>query len=250
MCHKPEASAAAPAPAAEGIWLSALFPAYNEAACIVQVIEEADAALRNAGFSYEIVVLDDASTDRTWQLLQQLSERMPALRLLQHEVNRGIRVSLDDLFSSARGTWLFHNGSDGQWKTAEVLRMMPLANDPHTIVVGRRRHKHYGWWRSFVSTMYNWLPLFLFGVRVYDAGGIKLFPKQLLKEVSPRSRSVFREGERLIRAARAGYRIAVIDVDSAPRLTGKASGARFALVVGAVRDLVSCWWRMVVCRER
>jgi glycosyltransferase involved in cell wall biosynthesis len=236
--------------AAARVALSVLFPAFNEDATIRAVVEEADAALRGGGFSYEIVVLDDSSTDRTWPILEELVSRTPALRLLRHERNRGIQATLEDLFAAARGDRIFHSGSDGQWKTAEVLRMLPLAGEARTIVVGRRVAKHYGWWRGFVSALYNLLPRVLFGVRTYDAGSIKLFPRELLDEVKPRSAGVFREGERLIRAARAGYRIVSIDVECAPRRAGKARGARPSLVVGAGRDLISCWWRLMVCRER
>jgi glycosyltransferase involved in cell wall biosynthesis len=246
---EPEAATASP-PTPGGVYLSVLFPAYNESAAIRDVVKEADAALRTGGFSYEIVVLDDASTDHTPAILEELAARIPALRLLRHECNRGIAATLEDLFAAARGDLLFHNGSDGQWKTAEVLRMLPLAEGARTVVVGRRKEKHYGWWRGFVSAMYNLLPRVLFGVRTYDAGGIKLFPRSLLREVTPRSAGVFREGERLIRAAFAGYRIVSIDVDCAPRQGGKATGARPALVIGAARDLIRCWWRLVVCRDR
>jgi glycosyltransferase involved in cell wall biosynthesis len=250
ICPTPETGSKAAPPADGAVRLSILFPAYNEEAAIRAVVEEADTALRGSGVSYEIVVLDDASTDRTGAILQELAREIPAVRLLRHEQNRGIAVTLGDLFAAARGEWLFNNGSDGQWKTAEVLRMMPLADGPRTIVVGRRKEKHYSPWRSFVSAMYNLLPRVLFGVRTYDAGSIKLIPRILMEEVTPRSAGVFREGERLILAARAGYKIVALDVDCAPRTAGKAGGARFALVAGAVRDLIRCWWRLVVCRDR
>jgi glycosyltransferase involved in cell wall biosynthesis len=230
--------------------LSVILPAYNEEGAIRGVLEEADAALRDAGFTYEIVVCDDGSRDSTRAILQEMAARMPALRVLLHERNRGIQATLEDLYAAARGARIFHNGSDGQWKTAEVLRMLPLADDLRTIVIGRRKVKHYGWWRGFVSAMYNLLPRVLFGVRTYDAGSIKLFPRGLMEDVTPLSTGVFREGERLIRAVRAGYRIVPFDVDCAPRRAGKAGGARPALVAGAVRDLIYCWWQIVVCRYR
>jgi glycosyltransferase involved in cell wall biosynthesis len=241
----PAAKAAAPAP-----FLSAVFPAYNEEGAIRAVLEEADAALRDCGYAYEIVVCNDGSRDTTGAILLELSARLPALRVLVHERNQGIQATIEDLYNGARGEWIFLNGSDGQWKTAEVLGMLPLTDNPRTIVVGRRKVKHYTLWRGFVSAMYNLLPRVLFGVRTYDAGSIKLFPRKLLADVTLRCRGVFREGERLIRAARRGYRIVPIDVDCAPRRSGKAGGARPALVAGAVRDLFVCWWQLVVRRER
>jgi glycosyltransferase involved in cell wall biosynthesis len=231
------------------VQLSVLFPAYNEAAAIREVVLEAEESLRPSGLTYELVVLDDASRDDTWGILEELARNVRSLRVLRHERNQGIAASLHDLFQAAQGELLFHNGSDGQWKTAEVLRMFPLMRD-HDIVVGKRKHKHYGWWRRLVSSLYNALPVLLFGVRTHDAGSIKLFPRKLLGELTLTSRGLFREAERLIRASRRGYRIGVIDVESYPRRSGKASGARPALVLGALKDLARCWWRIVVCRER
>lgn len=231
-------------------FLSVVFPVYNEEGAVRGVLEEAEAALRDSGFRYEIVACDDGSRDGTKAILLEMAARIPAMHLLVHERNQGIQATIEDVYTSARGKWMFLNGSDGQWKTAEVLRMLPLASDPRTIVIGRRKDKHYSWWRSFVSAMYNLLPRVLFGVRTYDAGSIKLMPRSIMEEITPRSAGVFREGERLIRAARAGYRIVVIDVDCAPRRTGTAGGARFVLVAGAARDLLKCWWQLVVCRDR
>jgi glycosyltransferase involved in cell wall biosynthesis len=231
------------------VHLSVLFPAKNEEATIREVIEEADSALRNAGFSYEIIVLDDGSTDRTWPILESLAGRIPDLRLLRHEQNQGITPSLNDLLAASHGEWIFHNGSDGQWKTAEVLRMLPLTGE-FPIVVGKRREKHYALGRRTVSSLFNLLPWLLFGVRTYDAGSIKVFPRKLLSELTLISRGPFREAERLIRAAKRGYRIGVIPVDCYPRRAGKASGARPGLVLAAVADLARCWWRIIVCRDR
>ena len=67
-----------------------------------------------------------------------------------------------------------------------------------------------------VSGMFNVLPPLLFGVRTYDAGSIKLFPRRLLDEFSLTSVGPFREAERLIRASRRGYRIGTIDVEFYP----------------------------------
>jgi DegT/DnrJ/EryC1/StrS aminotransferase family len=79
---------------------------------------------------------------------------------------------------------------------------------------------------------------------------IKLFSRCLLNDVKPRGVRAFREAERLIRAARADCRMVPIDFDRAPRVAGTAGGARPALVAGAVRDVICCWWRLVVCRDR
>jgi len=233
----------------DALELSILFPAYNEAAIIAEVVTEADNALRDRGYGYELVVLDDASTDNTTVILESLAKQIPTLRILRHKCNKGIIASLDDLMSNARGEWLFHNGADGQWKTAEVLRMMPL-RDQYDIIVGKRHERRDTLQRRFISWMFNWLSYILFGIKTYDAGSIKLFPKRLLGDVSLISTSPFREAERLIRAALNGYRIGVIPVAHYSRASGKGSGARISLVLASTFDLLRCWWQIVICRQR
>jgi glycosyltransferase involved in cell wall biosynthesis len=229
--------------------LSVLFPAYNEEAVIAEVVTEADNALRNTGYRYEVVVLDDASIDNTLPILQSLAERMTALRILRHQYNKGIIASLDDLMNHARGEWLFHNGADGQWKTAEVLRMMPL-RERYDIIVGQRRERRDTLQRRFISWTFNGLSYLFFGIKTYDAGSIKLFPKRLLGDVRLISTSPFREAERLIRAALKGYRIGVMPVEHYSRSSGKGSGARLSLVLASILDLLRCWWQIVICRQR
>jgi glycosyltransferase involved in cell wall biosynthesis len=231
-----------------GIDLSIVFPAYNEAATIAEVVEEADTSLRHSGYRYELLVLDDGSSDTTWARLTSLAEHFAQLRLLRHRQNQGITASLNDLFQAARGTWVFPNGSDGQWRTAEVLRMLPLIGQ-YDVIVGQRQQKHYSLSRATVSWLFNLLPLLLFGVRTYDAGSIKLMPRKLLEECSLISEGPFREAERLIRAAYRGYRIGVISVACYPRRVGWGSGARWRLVLLSARDLLRCWWDIVVRRR-
>jgi dolichol-phosphate mannosyltransferase len=233
----------------ETLELSILFPAYNEQAVIAEVVTEADNALRNTGYHYELVVLDDGSTDNTPVILESLAERIPALRILRHQHNKGIIASLDDLMNHARGEWLFHNGADGQWKTAEVLRMMPL-RERYDVIIGQRRERRDTFQRRFISWMFNSLSYILFGVKTYDAGSIKLFPKRLLGDITLISTSPFREAERLIRAAFNGYRIGVMPVEHYSRSSGKGSGARLSLVLASILDLLRCWWQIVICRQR
>ena len=203
--------------------LSILFPACNEEAMIGEVVGEAENALRNSGYRYELIVLDDGSTDRTWAMLGSLSQAIPTLRILRHERNQGIMASLDDLFHAAGGAWVFHNGSDGQWKTAEVLRMIPMTGE-YDIIVGRRRAKHYNLARKTISYLFNVISYFMFGVKTHDAGSIKLMPRKVIDEIHLTSRGPFREAERLIRASARGYRIGRIWVDSYPRKAGVGRG--------------------------
>ncbi|HZW29654.1 MAG TPA: glycosyltransferase family 2 protein [Isosphaeraceae bacterium] len=248
-----ELQAASPSEPPRGratIDVSILFPAYNEEAVIAEVIQQSDADLRDSGLRYELLVCDDGSTDRTWEILNELAGRLPELRLLRHEHNQGIMATLGDLYAAAEGQWIYNNSGDGQWRTADVLRMLPLT-ERHDIVVGRRRKKYYNWQRTVISGMFNILPAILFGTRTYDAGGCKVYPRKIIRELDRLiSRGPFREAERLIRAAARGYTIGVTTVEFFPRRAGVARGAKLGLVGLSILDLVRCWWDIIVLRHK
>jgi glycosyltransferase involved in cell wall biosynthesis len=223
--------------------LSVVMPVYNEEAALPGVLDEALHALEHADFPAEILLVNDASTDRSAAILDSYQAAHPEIvRVLHHQANRGITGACQTLYDNARGDFIFINGSDGQWRTAECLRMMEL-RDRYDLIVGRRRRKQYSWQRLIVSSAFNLLPALLFGVRTYDAGSIKLFRREVLN-IPVLSRGPFREAERIIRARDQKYRIGVIDVDHFSRNGGKAGGAKFSLIAQSVGDLARCWWDM------
>jgi glycosyltransferase involved in cell wall biosynthesis len=228
--------------------LSIVMPVYNEEESLSDVLDETLAVVGAAPWAAEIVLVDDASTDRSIDILRDYERRHPGVvRVLGHESNRGIMSSLDTLYRSARGRYVFFNASDGQWRTAECLRFLE-SRDQYDIVVGRRRAKNYTLWRLIVSGSFNLLPRILFGVRTYDAGSIKLFRADVLR-IPLLSESPFREAERIIRASRRGHRIGVVDVEHHERRGGRATGARLGLVAWSIADLLRCWWDIVLLRH-
>ncbi len=236
-------------PEAEAVDLSVVMPVYNEQAALPEVLEEAAAALRGAPFRYEIVLVDDASTDGSAEILEAFQRRHPdTVRVIRHRANRGITGACETLYAAARGAFVFLNASDGQWRTAECLQMMAL-RDRFDLVVGKRKRKQYGPWRRFVSGAFNLLPRLLFGAETHDAGSIKLFRKEVLA-IPLCSTGPFREAERILRARRRGYHVGVVEVEHRPRHGGRETGARWALVFGALRDLGRCWWSMAVRGEK
>lgn len=227
--------------------LSVVMPVYNEEESLPGVLDEAVAALKAASFRSEILLVDDASSDRSPQILGSYAAAHPDLvRVLTHPQNRGIDGACKTLYENARGEYVFIIGSDGQWKTAEALRMIAL-RDQFDLIVGRRATKRYDWRRKIVSGAFNLLPRVLFGVNTYDAGSIKLFRRDILR-IPTISRGVFREAERIIRAQGAGFRIGVIDVEHFIRHGGVAGGAKWRLIRQSIGDLARCWWDLRVGR--
>jgi glycosyltransferase involved in cell wall biosynthesis len=222
-------------------------PAYNEEATIEQVVLDAEAALKEAARPGEILVIDDCSTDRTWEILCRVQTGASILQLRRHRVNEGIASTFTELYQWASMEHVFLNSADGQWKMRTLLELLPMA-DRYDIIIARRRVKHYGLARHVVSWLFNILPMIFFATPTYDAGSVKLV-RRAIYDIPIISTGVFSEAERIIRARRRGFRVGVKDVDHFPRRSGKALGASLSLTVEAMLDLLRCWFNIVILRR-
>jgi glycosyltransferase involved in cell wall biosynthesis len=209
----------------------------------VAVLDDAERVAGSLGVDYEILVCDDHSSDATPALADDFARTRPAVRVIHHEVNRGIRETFEELYAASTKDFVFLNSTDGQWPTEILLRLMPMAAS-WDVIVASRRDKHYGFWRRIVSSIFNLVPRILFGVRTHDAGAVKLVRRELIERTPVISRSPFSEAERLIRAARLGYRITELPVETHPRAGGPGRGARLPLLLAAATDVVRVWWSL------
>ena len=95
--------------------VSACFPAFNDAGSIAWVARRAEEALRPSGREFEILILDDGSTDETAAVLRRLAAEIPELRMLRHPENRGYGATLRNLFTAARFPLVVYTDGDGQF---------------------------------------------------------------------------------------------------------------------------------------
>jgi glycosyltransferase involved in cell wall biosynthesis len=225
-------------PALPGV--SVCFPAYNEQDTIAGVLEEAHALVADAGIDYEILVCDDGSTDRTGAIIDALAARIPRMRVIHHPRNLGIHDTFEHLYRETTKTFVFLNSTDRQWDTRILLDMLPLTRD-YDVIIASRIEKYYRVDRRFVSWGFNVVPRLLFGVSTYDAGAVKLVRREIIERFALVSRSPFSEAERLIRAARAGYRVLNRPTRTSPRRSGRARGISRTLVKDALLDVPRVW---------
>jgi glycosyltransferase involved in cell wall biosynthesis len=217
--------------------VSVCFPAYNEEATVGEVLQEAHDLLSASGLDYEIIVCNDGSVDRTGAIIESMACRLQRMRAINNPRNLGIRATFERLYSEAAKEFVFLNSTDQQWPTRILFDMLALTSD-WDIIIASRKQKHYSPARRFVSWGFNTAPSILFGVRTYDAGAVKLVRREIIERFTLVSRSPFSEAERLIRSARAGYRITEYPVTIAARRAGRAQGVSFGSVVEALKDVI------------
>jgi len=199
---------------------------------------------------FEVLLLNDGSTDHTGELMDAWQARDSRVRVIHHPYNLGFRGLTHTLPKNACKEWYAGISADGEIELEDVGRMFQVANHGFDIVVGVRRAKpNYGPYRRVVSSGYNECVRRIFGHDFRDPGALKLFRTRILKEINVVSTSAFINAERLIRAARLGYRIGFVEIVQKPRFGGKPKGASTAWVIRSVVDLGRVAWHLEACER-
>ena len=224
--------------------ISVVYPMYNEEENIQPAVEMATRVLEplTAG-NYEVVIVNDASTDRTGEIADELASADPHIRPVHHEVNRTLGGSIRTGLAHSQGELILYMDADLPCDLAHIHEALPKF-DQADVVIGYRRRRYEGWRRWVYTKVYNALIRLLFGVSVRDVNcGFKLFKREVIEAMELHSEGSFIDAEMLSEAQRLGFTIAEIPVVYTPRQTGTSTLARPAVIVKIVRELFQYWAR-------
>ncbi len=221
--------------------LSLILPAWNEEAIILQAVQEAHTALVCCADTYEIIVIDDGSTDRTAEIVRDAAAKHAAVRLIQQPENRGYGAALRVGFESARYELVAFTDADCQFDLSDLQYMLPLA-DRYDIVSGYRIARKDPALRRFYSWGYNTLIQVLLGSSIRDMDcALKLFHREQLSNILPEASNYFANTEMLSEARARGMSIVDVGVQHRPRAAGESKVSIWD-VPKTLRILLPYWW--------
>jgi glycosyltransferase involved in cell wall biosynthesis len=223
-------------PAALAVDVSVLVPAKDEAANLPEFVRLCDEALSPAGFSFEVVVVDDGSRDDTPTVLGDLAARYPFLRSVRHRRQSGIAEALRSGGEAARGDIFVFYPADLQYLPEDIPALVrPILEGRADIVTGTKQGRYE---KRFVSGIYNGLCRWLFGVRVTDLNSVKAYRRRVADGIPMRP-----DWHRfmVVIAAADGYRLLSHPVPLYPRQAGVSKFNWRRIPVG-VFDLLSVWF--------
>lgn len=218
--------------------VSILIPAKDEAENLPELVRLCGLALEPAGFGFEVVIVDDGSTDATRTVLTELEARHPWLRSVVHRRQRGIADALRSGGEAARGHILVFYPGDLQYLPEDIPRLVaPILAGEADIVTGTKQGKYE---KAFVSSVYNTLCRWLFGLRVTDLNSVKAYRREIM-DVQPLRPDWHRY--MVVIAAAEGYRLSSVPVPLYPRKAG-TSKFGWGRIPGGVLDLLSVWFQL------
>lgn len=223
--------------------LSYFFPAHNEAENIEALVAEALEVLPRLADEFEIIAVDDGSSDATPQLADALAAKHPQVRVVHHEANRGYGGALRSGFRAARYDLVAFTDGDRQFHIEDLGKLLERAaqGDQPDVVVGYRIKRADPFVRLAYARTYRLALRIFFGLKVKDPDcACKLFHRAALEGIRVESEGGFLSGELLVKLLQRRRTIAEVGVPHYPRIAGKQTGANPRVVLRAVRD----FWRL------
>lgn len=217
--------------------ISFVIPAYNEAENIDSVIRACKSIAECISRRYEIIVVNDGSTDRTREIVEHIAAEDKNVLLVHHEKNRGIAYATRNGLAAARYQHIFYSDGDGQFDLSEIHKLLPYRRD-FDFVVGYRINRCDPIHRRINAFLYNRIMRWLFHLPVRDVDcAFKLIKKKSLSSLTIHSNSAFYLAELLIRAVQSGMTIHEVPVHHYPRRFGQSSGSNMRVITRALGDL-------------
>ena len=230
--------------------VTAFFPAFNDGGTIPTMVLRALQTLPEVTDDYEVVVIDDGSTDDTGRLLDELAQRYSRLRVIHRTDPSGYGGVLRAGFAAATKDWIFYTDGDAQYDARELALLAWAAGDGVDMVNGYKIKRHDPFHRVVVGLAYQYFVKLLFGLTIRDVDcDFRLMRRSIFDRVTLESTTGTITFEMVKKIQDAGYRIVEVPVHHWYRQYGQSQFFNFPRVARTLLALLGGWWRLVVKRE-
>lgn len=211
--------------------ISVIIPAFNEEGNIPELCRLFDEMAKKAKENYELVLVDDGSTDKTFAKIQEAARKYENIRFARHNVNRGLTEGLRTGFSIAAGDYYVFYPADLQYLPEDIPALVKPLFEGADLVAGWKQGKYQ---KRFVSSVYNNLSRRIFGLKVHDLNSVKAFKAEVVKEMFLR-----KDWHRylVVLAADMGYHIAEVKIPLYERQWGKSKFSGLMRIPIGVLDM-------------
>ncbi|NWF79123.1 MAG: glycosyltransferase family 2 protein [Chloroflexi bacterium] len=230
--------------------ITAFFPAFNDAGTIGSMVVSVSKTLEELTDDYEVIVVENGSTDYTVQVLESLAERYPRLRVFTHQQPLGYGGALRVGFASATKDLIFYTDGDAQYDPRELKLLLPALRQDVDVVNGWKIDRGDPLHRKIIGRVYHHTVKLLFGFQLRDVDcDFRLIRREVFDVIDLESDSGTICLELVKKLQDAGYRFAEVPVHHYHRTYGQSQFFNFPRLWRTGVQLIQLWWKLVVRRE-
>jgi glycosyltransferase involved in cell wall biosynthesis len=227
--------------------VSLVIPMYNEELNIEHAVAAARRSLETYAADWEILIVDDASTDSSPRIVDRLAADDPHIRVLHHPKNRKLGGTLRTGFAAATKELVFYMDADIPFDPdvlGRAIRAMDLTG-ADMIAAYRHDRTMEGFKRGLYTLVYNGLIGILFGWPHRDINfSFKLMKRSVLQAMELKSEGSLIDAELIVKAKNRGFTVQQIGIDYFPRTRGQSNLGSFSVVLKILRELVRLYPEM------
>ncbi len=234
----------------EPLGLSIFFPCYNDAGTIGSLVTAADIVAAEFTQDYEIIVVDDGSTDCSRELLEHMQCKYPRLRLVFHEKNKGYGGALCSGFAHATKDLVFYTDGDGQYDVFELWKLLPVMQEGVDVVNGYKIWRNDPLYRVVIGKIYLFIMRLLFNFHVRDVDcDFRLLRRRVFDHIDLTHHSGVICLEMVKKLELAGFRFAEYPVHHFHRTSGRSQFFNVRRLAYVAVNIIRLWWDIFVTRK-
>lgn len=227
--------------------ISLVIPMFNEEANIEHAIGYAVEALSQHSREYEIIIVDDASTDQSPELVRRATSGNPRIRLISHDFNQKLGASLRTGFGAAKNEFILYMDADLPFDPDVLGRAIRAMNVTRADVISGYRFDRTteGMRRTLYTILYNWLIRILFNISIRDINfSFKLMRREVLQAIDLKSEGSLIDAELIVKARNHGFFVQQIGLDYFPRVMGTSHLSSPTVILKIFREMFTLFPEM------
>ena len=227
--------------------ISIFFPCYNDAGTIASMVELATHTAKKLTRDFEIIVVDDGSTDASRQILKELSTKNRFLKVIMHRKNKGYGGALISGFRASQKEFVFYTDGDFQYDVGELENLYALLTPNVDMVQGYKVKRHDPWYRIVIGDIYNLLVHLMFDIKIRDVDcDFRLIRKAILDQITLTHESGVITVELVKKIQNTNCRIIEAPVSHFYRSYGRSQIFMFGRLIKVFRELLELWQELVL----
>lgn len=233
----------------KNVGITVIFPCYNDEKSIGKLITNAYITLKDLTNNYEVVVVNDGSTDNSPKILENLKKNYKELKIFTHHKNRGYGGALQTGLKKASKELVFYTDGDGQYDVKELPILFALMSEDVNFINGIKMARHDPSYRIILGNLYSFLVRWFFWLPIYDVDcDYRLIRRSLLTKINLTNTSGAVCVELVKKAQRAGAKFRQVSVHHFERKYGTSQFFRLEKLLSTLGELIGMWIELMLFR--